>query len=65
MYLAEIAMAFGAPLLLGASWTLAVAVLFTVLVVRRIAVEERALAERLPDYPAYAARTSKLFPHVY
>jgi protein-S-isoprenylcysteine O-methyltransferase Ste14 len=65
MYLAEIAMAVGVPLLLGAWWTLAFSLLFVVLVVRRIAVEERALADRLPDYAAYAARTSKLIPHVY
>jgi protein-S-isoprenylcysteine O-methyltransferase Ste14 len=65
MYLAELAMAFGVPLLLGARWTLALGLVFSILVVRRIAVEERALAERLPDYPAYAARTSKLIPHVY
>jgi protein-S-isoprenylcysteine O-methyltransferase Ste14 len=65
MYLAELAMAFGVPLLLGACWTLALSVVFAVLVLRRIAVEERALADRLPEYPAYAARTSKLIPHVY
>jgi protein-S-isoprenylcysteine O-methyltransferase Ste14 len=65
MYRAEVAMAFGVPLLLRAHWTLVISIVFAVLVVRRIAVEERALAERLPDYPAYAARTSKLIPHVY
>jgi len=65
MYLAEIAMAFGFPALLGACWTLAGSVLFTLAVVRRIGVEERALAERLPSYPDYARRTSRLIPHVY
>jgi protein-S-isoprenylcysteine O-methyltransferase Ste14 len=65
MYLAELAMAFGAPLLLAAWWTLAVSLLFALAVVRRIGVEERALAERLPDYPTYASRTSRLIPHVY
>ncbi len=65
MYLAELAMAFGVPGLLGASWTFVLSGLFAVLVIQRIGVEERALAERLPDYPAYAARTSRLLPHVY
>ncbi|MEO6025322.1 MAG: isoprenylcysteine carboxylmethyltransferase family protein [Candidatus Binatia bacterium] len=65
MYLAELAMAFGAPALLAASWTFFLSGLFTVLVIQRIGVEERALAERLSDYPAYAARTSRLIPHVY
>lgn len=65
MYLAELAMAFGVPGLLAASWTFVLSGLFAVLVIQRIGVEERALAERLPDYPAYAARTSRLLPHVY
>lgn len=65
MYLAEIALAVGAPLALGARLTLVVSALFVVLVVRRIGVEERALAERLPEYDAHAARTAKLIPHVY
>jgi protein-S-isoprenylcysteine O-methyltransferase Ste14 len=65
MYLAELAIAFGVPILLGAEATLAVSALFTVLVLHRIEVEERLLTARLPGYPAYAARTSRLIPHVY
>lgn len=65
MYLAEIAMAFGLPLLLGAFWTLGLSLAFAAVVLHRIGVEEDALAARLPDYPAYAARTSRLVPHVY
>lgn len=65
MYLAELAMAFGVPLLLGASWTFALSALFTIAVVRRIGVEEQALTARLPDYAHYAAHTSRLIPHVY
>ncbi|MCC6850545.1 MAG: isoprenylcysteine carboxylmethyltransferase family protein [Deltaproteobacteria bacterium] len=65
MYLAELALALGLPILLAAPWTLVVSALFLVAVVRRIGVEERALTARFPDYPAYASRTSRLLPHVY
>jgi protein-S-isoprenylcysteine O-methyltransferase Ste14 len=65
MYLAELAMAFGAPLLLGACWTLVLSVAFLILVLRRIAVEEQLLAARFPAFAAYAARTARLLPHVY
>jgi protein-S-isoprenylcysteine O-methyltransferase Ste14 len=65
MYLAELAMAFGLPLLLGAFWMLGLSVVFAAVVLHRIGVEEDALAARLPDYPAYAARTARLVPHVY
>jgi protein-S-isoprenylcysteine O-methyltransferase Ste14 len=65
MYLAEIALAFGLPLVLGACWALVGSVLFSLAVLHRIAVEERALTERLPAYPDYVARTARLIPHVY
>lgn len=65
MYLAEIAMAFGVPVELGCRFTLLLAAGFALAVLRRIGIEERALAERLPDYAAYAARTARLIPHVY
>lgn len=65
MYLAELTLAFGLPLLLGAYWSLGLSLVFTAVVLHRIGVEEDALAARLPDYPAYAARTARLIPHVY
>jgi len=65
MYLAELAMAFGAPLTLGATLTLMVSVVFAVLVIRRIVVEEEALRARLPNYAVYAQRTYRLVPYVY
>ncbi len=65
MYLAEIAMAFGFPIVLNARWTLVGSACFMLAVIRRIAVEERALAERLPEYPDYVRRTSRLIPPVY
>jgi protein-S-isoprenylcysteine O-methyltransferase Ste14 len=65
MYLAELAMAGGAPLTLGAYATLALAGAFAVVVGQRIAIEERLLAERMPGYRAYAERTYRLLPYVY
>lgn len=65
MYLAELALAFGVPLMLGVTWTLVPSALFAVAILHRIGVEERAVAARLPAYPDYAARTSRLIPHVF
>jgi protein-S-isoprenylcysteine O-methyltransferase Ste14 len=65
LYLAELAIAFGVPMMLGVSWTIVLSVLFAVAVVHRIGVEERAIAARLPAYQDYAARTSRLIPHVF
>jgi protein-S-isoprenylcysteine O-methyltransferase Ste14 len=65
MYLAELAMAAGAPVALGAYTTLILAVVVVLVIGRRIAVEERLLCERIPGYRAYAARTYRLIPYVY
>ena len=65
MYRAELAMAFGAPLTLGASATVLLSIVFALLVVRRIHLEEAIFTRQTPEYAAYAARTHRLFPHVY
>jgi len=65
MYLAELAMAFGAALTLRARVAGALAVVFTAVVLHRIGREERALCARIAEYPAYAARTYRLMPYVY
>jgi len=65
MYLAELAMAAGAPVTLGAYTTLTLAAGFAFVVGRRIAVEERLLCEHMPGYRSYAARTYRLLPYVY
>ena len=65
MYLAELAMAFAAPLMLGAYLSLTLAVAFATVVAQRIAAEERVLTERVPGYRDYAARTYRLVPYVY
>lgn len=65
MYLAELGMALGAPLTLAARTTLTLTAAFTLIIVRRIDLEERVLRERVPGYTAYAARTYRLIPYVY
>ena len=65
MYLAELAIAVGAPMLLGVGATLALSAVFVLLVLRRIGVEERLLAARLAGYSDYAARSYRLVPYVY
>jgi protein-S-isoprenylcysteine O-methyltransferase Ste14 len=65
MYLAQLAMAFGAPLALGAWVTTILALPFVVIVLRRIRVEEAVLLARIPGYRTYMERTHRLLPHVY
>ncbi len=65
MYLAELVMAGAAPLVLGARVSMLLALAFAVVVVQRIAREERILVERMPGYREYAARTHRLVPYVY
>jgi protein-S-isoprenylcysteine O-methyltransferase Ste14 len=65
MYRAELAIAVGAPLTLGASATVLLSIVFAALVVRRIHLEEELFNSHTPEYAAYAARTHRLFPHVY
>lgn len=65
MYLAELVMAFAAPLVLGARVSLLLSLAFAAVIVQRIAREERILLERMPGYREYAARTHRLVPYVY
>jgi protein-S-isoprenylcysteine O-methyltransferase Ste14 len=65
MYLAELAIAAGAPVVLGAWLTLVLSAVFAAMVLQRIAAEERRLAARLADYADYAAHTYRLVPYVY
>ena len=65
MYLAELAIAAGVPVLLTAYLTLVVSAVFAALVVHRIGVEEKLLGARFAAWADYAARTSRLVPHVY
>ena len=65
MYLAELVMAFAAPLVLGARASVLLSVAFAAVIVQRITREERILLERMPGYREYAARTHRLVPYVY
>jgi len=65
MYAAELAMAAGAPWMLAALFSAGLAAVFAAVVLRRMRLEERALRERLPEYVAYAGRTSRIIPYVY
>jgi len=65
MYAAELAMAVGAPWTLAAKASALLALFFAAVLLRRIQVEEHALAERLPEYAEYARRTYRVIPYVY
>lgn len=65
MYLAQLAMAVGATLLLGARAPLVLVGGLAVVLARRMGIEEGLLVERLPGYRAYAKRTYRLIPYVY
>jgi protein-S-isoprenylcysteine O-methyltransferase Ste14 len=65
IYLSETLIALGAPLTLGARWTLAVTAAALVVLVLRIAREEEALARTFPAYTRYAATTKRILPFVY
>jgi protein-S-isoprenylcysteine O-methyltransferase Ste14 len=59
----------GVPLMaigFGSWWGLACAVVYSLLILRRVTVEDRFLRASLPGYPEYAARvTSRLVPGVW
>jgi protein-S-isoprenylcysteine O-methyltransferase Ste14 len=65
IYLSETLIALGAPLTLGARWTLAVSAAALAVLVLRIAREEEALARTFPAYTRYAATTKRILPFVY
>jgi protein-S-isoprenylcysteine O-methyltransferase Ste14 len=65
LYLAEIISAAGLILGSFSPWTLALFVLFVSLQYARAILEERALAQSLPDYTAYAAQTWRILPGIH
>ncbi len=65
MYRAELAMAFGAPLTLGAMLTVVLSIVFSALLLQRMRLEEDALSNRTSAYRDYAARTKRIIPHLY
>jgi protein-S-isoprenylcysteine O-methyltransferase Ste14 len=66
MYSGVMLFFLGVPLLVGSWWGVALAPLFAVLFAVRVRIEERALAEGLPDYADYTARVRyRLLPGVW
>lgn len=65
MYLAQGAIALGAPLLLGCRWTLVLSGLALAVLAVRVILEEEALARTFPEYARYASRTKRILPFVY
>lgn len=65
MYLGQALIAIGAPLTLGARWTLAVSGLALGVLLLRVRTEEAALARTYPEYPQYARRSKRLLPFLF
>ena len=65
MYVGQMLVALGAPLVLVARLTLVPAVADVLLLGYRIAREEEALARTFPEYAGYAARTKRILPYIY
>lgn len=65
MYLGQMLVAVGAPLVLGARWTLTLALADVLLLGCRMLRDEEALARTFPEYSRYAARTKRILPYVY
>ena len=65
LYLFEIIAMLGVALQFRQPWAMIIFVVDAALQILRIGHEERVLAQAFPDYPAYAAKTSRLFPALY
>jgi len=65
LYLAEIISAAGLIITALSLWSVALFAIFVVLQYARAILEERALVRSLPDYAAYAARTSRILPGIH
>jgi protein-S-isoprenylcysteine O-methyltransferase Ste14 len=65
MYVGQMLVAVGAPLLVGARLTLVLALADVLLLGYRMLRDEEALARTFPEYPRYAARTKRILPYIY
>jgi protein-S-isoprenylcysteine O-methyltransferase Ste14 len=65
MYLGQMLVAVGAPLLVGARLTLVPALADVLLLGYRMLRDEEALARTFPEYTRYAARTKRILPYVF
>lgn len=64
MYLGQMMIVLGAPLLVGARASLVLGVLALGVIARRMDREDAILRARLPGYDAYAATTKRLLPWI-
>src|SRR5205809_938168 len=65
MYLAQAAIAVGAPLTLGCRLILVLVPLAVLVLALRVKLEDDALARTFPEYWRYAARTKRIVPFVF
>jgi len=65
MYLAQAAIAAGAPLTLGCRAILVLVPVALFVLALRVKLEDDALARTFPEYSRYAARTKRIVPFVY
>jgi len=65
MYLAQAAIAVGAPLTLGCRLILVLVPLAVLVLALRVKLEDEALARTFPEYWRYAARTKRIVPFVF
>jgi protein-S-isoprenylcysteine O-methyltransferase Ste14 len=64
MYLGQMMIVLGAPLLVGARFTIALGVAALGVIARRMDREDAILRARLPGYGDYAATTKRLLPWI-
>ena len=65
LYLGNLCLFIGCPLLLAARWTWLATLLGLIGLLVRIPIEERLLRELYPEYDAYRQRTAALIPGVF
>jgi len=62
IYTGAMMIAVGLPLILNSYYALSASLLYIVLILIRVELEEKTLRRELPGYAAYAKRTNKFFP---
>ena len=65
MYLAQAAIAVGAPLTVGCRSVLVIVPLALLVLALRVKLEDDALARTFPEYSRYASRTKRIVPFVF
>ena len=65
MYLGQACIALGAPLTVGARWSLTITAVALLVLGVRVALEEAALERTYPEYPQYTRRVRRFLPFVF